>query len=644
MSIPQPFEVHKGEVWRKRQRELRERILADLGLSPLPEQAPLSPHYSQPISLSGCTVTKVAYQLWPGVFSRGLLYRPKVLCERPAPAILCCHGHWEKGYAHVDVQKRCVMLATLGYMTFISPQDHEEDINRGYSYQTYMVWNNMRALDFLQSLPEVDGGRIGVCGASGGGTQTQMLLALDTRVCAASIVGATCDYRELLFPHRAHCHCNHFPNVMKYTDMPEISALGFPTPIQYLTMDDWTQRFSEENFPAIQRLYSENGYPERVECVYWPTEHVYDRPKRERTYQWMERWLRNNDQYVSEPEDLEIVLPEQRLLDLVVDVPEERTFRSFTAGQAPQRKQPIRDLRQWEAYRAAMLEVLAGLLGLSAELNPAASGPRDLCIAPWAEGLREDFLLPAEDEIVIPVTRIAPADVPARSGLRILLSPQGCAVLEEEHTREDVLGWLREGTTVVLPELRFSGTLSVESLVGHIGPESASFRTVWVFEPQTEREKLLEDLGNAWIRNGIIWGRPVLGMMVTDLWAVLQHCAGALPAVAGPVTVVTRGGPWLAAAALFAACLDARIASVEADFVDACFSTGLDSNYDPRRLPPVPNILRHGDLPHWAALLADRRLLLRRFAAADSDVDWLRGVFELQGNAENLVIEEPRLL
>jgi len=106
MSEPKPFLVRTGKDWEAHREAIRRRILKDINLDPLPERIPLDPHYSEPIEHPWCTIRKVAFQLWPGVYSRGLLFMPRELPEKPAPAVLCAHGHTHDGYADTDEQRR----------------------------------------------------------------------------------------------------------------------------------------------------------------------------------------------------------------------------------------------------------------------------------------------------------------------------------------------------------------------------------------------------------------------------------------------------------------------------------------------------------------------------------------------------------
>ena len=357
-------------------------MLENVGLRPLPQRVPLDVHESPALDHPWCTVQRIHYQLWPGVYSSGLLFMPKEFSETPAPAVLCPHGHWANGNAHPEVQRRCLNFARLGYVTFSSTQYHYEDLYIGVSHQTVMIWNNMRALDYLESLPQVDKSRIGVAGASGGGLQTQMLVGLDDRVKAATVVGLTCDFREIMFPNRHHCTCNHFPHVMRRTDHPEIGALGLPTPLQFLTMNDWTKNFQRDNFPTIQKLYAANGFADRVECKYYDTPHSYDKPKRERTYWWMERWVRGRDPGgpVIEPDDVE-TFPVQTLSDLAARVPADKGFAELSRIYQRERGHKpatLTSANDWDEYCRLKRAVLNDLLGLNAELPRLDETPRSL--------------------------------------------------------------------------------------------------------------------------------------------------------------------------------------------------------------------------------------------------------------------------
>ena len=619
MSVPKPFVVRKGQEFAEHQRELRKKVLQSTGLWPLPQRIALDVHQSEPLDHPWCTVRRVYYQLWPGVYSAGLLYLPKELPERPAPAMLCPHGHWKDGNAHAEVQKRCLTFARLGYVTFSSTQNHYEDLYVGVSHQTLMIWNNIRALDYLETLVEVDKTRIGVAGASGGGLQTQMLAALDPRVKAATIVGLTCDFRRIMFPDRHHCTCNHFPRVMQFTDHPEISALALPTPVQYLTMNDWTKEFETENLPTIAKLYAENGLPDRVDCQYYDTPHSYDRAKRERTYGWMERWVRGRDPDgpVAEPDEME-TFPVETLTKLSADVPNDKGFGEIGRIYRQERGYETPSLAtpdQWREYRARMIDTLQDLLGEQAMLPRRAAEPKTLAGPEGLPGEAHETLIvervayPSEGGILVPTIVVRREATDGKLPVIVLCDEAGKESLLEKDGPGSARQLAQKGSLVALADVRCYGELFSTG-----GKDDARQR-------------------QAWERNGIVWGRPVPGMASTDLRAVIDGLLSRPDADATDVTLITRNSGGLAIAALFAGAIDARITSVDVDLASCCF--------EKRNLPLVSCVLEHGDVLQWAALVADRKLTLRNAPPEAGDPAWLAQVFTLLGNSESLHVE-PR--
>lgn len=619
MSVAKPLVTRTGDDWQAHQRQLQDFVLDCAGLKPLPERVPLDVHQSEPLDHPWCRVRRVYYQLWPGVYSAGLLFMPKQLRERPAPLILCPHGHWDNGNVHPEVQRRCLNFARLGYITFSSTQNHYEDLAVGVSHQTLAIWNNIRALDFLESLPDADRTRIGVAGASGGGLQAQMLVGLDPRVKAATIVGMTCDFRQIMHPAAAHCACNHFPDVMRRTDHPEISTLGLPAAVQFLTMNDWTRTFEAARFPAIRQLYTAHGVPERVFCKYFDTEHEYGRTKREFTYWWMERWLRGSKVANPEPEPETTPFPVEILAKLSAAVPANKGFaeigRLYRAARG-YRVPSIGTLAEWQAYRTRMTGRLKGLLGESAVLERKTSPVLQLwpetqaaVAAPLVSESQvavEHVGYPSEGPLVVPTILLRRAAATVRLPVTIVLAAGGKESLLAETGKDSPRALAGQGSLVVLPDVRTCGAMFSTG-----GKDDAAQR-------------------QAWERNGIVWGRPVPGMAATDLRAVLDGVAQRPDADMERVAVIARGSSDLAIAALFAAALDDRIRTADLDFTGACF--------EKRNLPLVPCVLQHGDVLQLSALLADRRLTLRRVPPEAGDAAWLRRVFAVAGDGGRLIV------
>ena len=651
MSVPKPFIIRTGEDFKAHQKQLREKILECMGLWPLPERVPLDIHESEPIDHPWCTIKKVYYQIWPKVYSGGVLYMPKEFAEKPAPAVLCVHGHWNNGYADHQVQKRCLVLAKKGFVVFSPPQDHEEDLTIGMSHQSHHVWRNMRGIDYLQSLEEVDDKRIGVCGASGGGLQTQMIVGLDERVKAATIVGLTCDYREIMFPYMAHCNCNHFPNIMRYTDQPEISALGLPAAVQYLTMNDWTRHFGADNFPTIQNLYKANGVWDRVDSVYFPTAHLYDKRKRERTYWWMEKWVRGNKNAAleEEPDDITIIYPEKTLIDLSVSVGNNKGLDELKAifRRKYHYKNDIPEItskKAWKQYKDKMTARLKDLLGEGAKLERKIEKAREISRGSKDGLVIERIEYPTEGSMVVPTLLFYEKKVEGKLPVVVMLAEGGQDELFSKEGERSATDWARKGYLVALPDIRFLGEMSLAELSDNFGPEKLKFQMASSSSIKKDKKSRVYHTLWGWWRDSVLWGRSMAGMGVTDIQAVLDGVAERGDTDMHNVTVIARDSGLTATMGLLAGVLDERISRLDLDFNNSCFERNnngyhaVRGNDSEKYIPLVARVLRYGDILQWSVLLADRKLTMHRVPKQAGDTQWLANIFKTIGNPKGLTL------
>ena len=294
-------EYQTKEEWLTRAEIIKQGILKGADLVPFPVKTPLKPRFTTERKYDGYSIKNVAVESLPGVFVTGSLYLPENSKGKIA-GILCPHGHWSKpedyGRYRADMQNRCASFARMGAAVFAYDMvGYGEMKDFGWIHDhplafKQQLWNSIRALDFLLSLENIDPERIAVTGASGGGTQTFMLTAIDDRIkVSVPVVQVSAHFF-------GGCVCESGMPVHKsghhQTNNVEIAALTAPRPLLLISDgDDWTKNTPEVEFPHIHYIYNLMGVENNAENVHFPNEgHGYESSKREAVYPFLAKHLK----------------------------------------------------------------------------------------------------------------------------------------------------------------------------------------------------------------------------------------------------------------------------------------------------------------------------------------------------------------
>lgn len=326
------------EEWTRRSEQIRRRIQVSQGLWPEPTRTPLEPVIHGRIDRGDYTVEKVFFQSAPGLFVTGNLYRPKQVTGK-VPAVLFAHGHWtdarlsqsspaelrqeiatgaerfEDG-GRSRFQSLCVQLARMGCVVWqwdmLGNSDSQQismALAHGFAKQRpemntlenwglfspqaeanlqsvmgLQTWSAIRSLDFVLGLPEVDPARIAMTGASGGGTQTMLLAALDSRVALSfpAVMVSTA--------MQGGCTCENASLLRVGVGNVDFAALFAPKPQGLTTANDWTRDMATQGFPELKQLYTLLGASNAVMLhrgEHFP--HNYNAVARSAFYTWLNR-------------------------------------------------------------------------------------------------------------------------------------------------------------------------------------------------------------------------------------------------------------------------------------------------------------------------------------------------------------------
>lgn len=591
-----------------------------------PERNPLNPIVTGVLQREGYRVEKVLFESRPNFWVTGSLYIPTSGSD-PFPGIISPCGHSPLGRMQPNYQFAYMDMVRSGFVVlaydpigqgerrqYWNPQTQQADIADpvfehsmpgqillllGEDLTQYRIWDGMRAIDYLLTRPEVDKGRIGCAGHSGGGTLTLFISALDERVQCAVVSegGTTHRWPQVIRPDSlvgpADVEQNLFPAALYGIDLCDLHVAIAPRPLLVL-IENYSPAFNA-TADHIRARYRQAGVPEKFAAEEAADPHGWTVKLRLATADWFCRWFNGQKGPVSEPE-LQPECPESLYCtptgSLRYASQGDTIFSLILKKQArlpPPRKMP-ETAAELESYRLEISQEIRSLLRYK-----AVNGPLDirrLTTTPRKGYHIEKLEFLSEPGIYIPTWVFVPDR--ARAGSRAILwvSEAGKEADGMEFGALEKLA--RKGCLVVAVDVRG---------IGDTRPRHDSEIT----EPSAFRQ--LFDVETAMSYMAWFMDESLLGMRVQDVVRSVDYALGRADVDQKGVHIIGTGmgALW----ALYAAVLDMRIAATICDGGLVCYRNLAQADrYLHGANVFIPDVLRHLDLPQVAAAVADRFLCL----------------------------------
>jgi dienelactone hydrolase len=657
-----PFHPPKTiEDWNSRAERIRRQMLVALGLWPMPTKTPLNAVIHGKIEREDYTIEKVYFESYPGFYVTGNLYRPKGT-QGKRPGVLCPHGHWANGRFLDDgpekvrrqivqgaerfeeggrspLQSRCVQLARMGCVVFhydmIGYADSQQisneiahrfakqrpEMNTVENWGLYspqaeahlqsvmglQSWNSIRSLDFLSGLPDVDPKRIAVTGASGGGTQTFILAAIDPRPAVAfpAVMVSTA--------MQGGCTCENACLLRIGTGNVEFAGLFAPKPLGLTAADDWTREMATKGFPELKQLYKMLRSPGNVmlkPLIHFG--HNYNYVSRAAMYQWFNKHLKLGLKEPVVEEDYErLTREEMSVWDEQHPRPkggpdfERELLRWITEDSERQLGKARASL---DAYR----EIVGGAIDVIIGRNLREAGEvtfhdiKKTQVNSHAEilGLLKNHTYKEE----LPTVLLRPTEW--RGQTVIWIDSQGKAGLYDQQGRvkPEIQILIEAGIEVVGIDLLFQGEFLADG------------------EPITQTRRVNNKREFAGYTFG--YNHTLFAHRVHDILSAIKYVKQRKPKTKDLILVGLSGaGHWAAAARAQAR---EQVDSAVIDTEGFRFGKILDI----RDVDFLPGGAKYGDLPGIVALGAPGRLLL----AGEGNAESIRAFYKKAGAEDNLTI------
>jgi len=317
--------IRTPDALKARQAELRKSFIAAIG--GLPERTPLQPMVTGTILRDGYKVEKILFESRPGFHVTAALFLPdSAKFPPPWPGVVIACGHSVNGKAMEAYQRGSALTALNGMAALIFDPIEQGERGRGSTRghnaiglpalllgsntAQIEIWDGMRAIDYLQSRPEIIKEKIGFMGNSGGGTQTAYMMALEDRIKAAA---PACYITTLPRVARAigpqDAEQNIFGQLKFGMDHPDYLTMRAPSPalVAAAIQDFFPIAGARAAVEEARSMYAILGKPDQVAKVEHDDKHGWAKPMREASVRWMARWLKGIDAPVLEADSIKLI-------------------------------------------------------------------------------------------------------------------------------------------------------------------------------------------------------------------------------------------------------------------------------------------------------------------------------------------------
>ena len=602
--------IQSLESWKQRQQNTR-KVLMDV-VGPFPEKTPLNPRITRRIKKEGFTIENIVYGSQPGYYVTSSLFIPDGI-KGKAPAIIDCIGHTDISYQAPNYQHVILNLVKKGFIVFaLDPVGQGERVGyydtatgksalggstyehsypgvqafiTGSSLARYMIWDGIRAVDYLLARREVDPERIGITGISGGGTQSSYIAAFDDRIYAAAPENYITSFTRLLQsigPQDAEQNMLHA--IVRGLDHADLLEVRAPKPALMITTtrDFFSIQGSRETAAEISRIYKAYGKAGNFNMVEDDTTHAFSKKNCEAIYAFFQKHLRNP----GNPADLDIPpLPKEEMYatstgQLATSLKGETVF-SINRREAERLVSKLQNSRKNIA--AHLPAVLTAARQLSGYREPAVYHEPVFTGRYRENGYAlEKYFVQGEGDYVIPYLLMVP-DNPNGKAV-ICLDPSG----KSAEASGDNIQWLiGKGFIVMAPDMIGLGELGPGYFHGDSFFDNTSYG-VWYLSMLT--------------------GRSIVGIRAGDV-ARLAHI---LRKNIHDGEIYGIAKKEIAPVLIYAAAFDRSISRVALiDTYSSYRSIVMNRIYKPGFVfSAVPGALKAFDLPDVAAALAPGKLLI----------------------------------